>query len=263
MNHPAPEQGPHPALEVEDLTVRYGPLTALDAVSLSVDDGEIVGIIGPNGAGKSSSFAGITNVVPRSGTVRLYGEVVDRLPTQVLARRGLRRTFQQNSFYSELTVLENAMAAFEVAHGTSLAGALVLPWRESRRRRSCRDDARQLLLDFGVDRRYHDRRPDDLPHGLQRSLSIVLSYGAGARVLLVDEPAAGVGGADMQALVDLLVRLRDQGLAIVLIEHHMDLVMGVVNRLTVIDRGRTIAAGAPSEVRHHPEVLAAYLGRTA
>lgn len=257
------EHGPHTALEVEDLTVRYGPLTALDGVSLSVDDGEIIGIIGPNGAGKSSSFAGITNAVRRTGTVRLYGDVVDRLPTQVLARKGLRRTFQQNSFYSELSVLQNAMAAFEVAHGTSLAGSLLMPWRESRRRRSCRDEAQRLLLDLGVDRRYHDRLPDDLPHGLQRSLSIVLSYGAGARVLLVDEPAAGVGGEDMQALADLLVRLRDQGLAIVLIEHHMDLVMGVVNRLTVIDRGHTIAAGAPEEVRHHPEVLAAYLGRTA
>ncbi len=258
-----PSTSPAPALQVADLTVRYGSLTALDGVSLSVDDGQIVGIIGPNGAGKSSSFAGMTNVVRREGSVRLYGEVVDKHPCQALARKGLRRTFQQNSFFDHLTVLQNAMASFEMARGTSLTASIFTPWRESRRRRDLQGDAKRLLLDFGVDRRYHDVRPGDLPHGLQRSLSIVLSYGAGARVLLVDEPAAGVGGEDMQALVDLLIRLRDQGLAIVLIEHHMDLVMGVVDELTVLDRGKTIAQGPPSQVQNDPEVLAAYLGRTA
>lgn len=251
------------ALKVDGLTVRYGSLTALSDVSMAVEDGEILGIIGPNGAGKSSSFAGITNAVKRTGSVELYGDNVDRYPTQTLARKGLRRTFQQNSFFSGFTVLENAMAAFQVELGSSLLASITTPWAEARQRHRCRADARSLLKDFGIDTRYHDRFPDDLPHGLQRSLSIVLSYGAGARVLLVDEPAAGVGGDDMQALADLLRRLRDQGLAIVLIEHHMDLVMGVVDRLLVIDRGNSIAYGDPSEVQKNPDVLAAYLGRTA
>lgn len=251
------------ALEVDALTVQYGSLTALSQVSMSVRDGEILGVIGPNGAGKSSSFAGITNAVKRTGSVALYGENVDGQPTQSLARKGLRRTFQQNSFFGGFTVLENAVAAFQVECGTSLLSSIATPWVEARQRRRCRADAKALLEGFGVDTRYHGLYPDDLPHGLQRSLSIVLSYGAGAKVLLVDEPAAGVGGDDMQALADLLRRLRGQGLAIVLIEHHMDLVMGVADRLLVIDRGNTIAYGEPASVQKNSDVLAAYLGRTA
>ncbi len=261
---PAPrDEGAVLALQVEHLTVRYGSLTALSDVSWTVDDGEILGVIGPNGAGKSSSFAAVSGTVPSQGTCILYGRSTAGMSTQAIARAGLRRTFQQNSFFGGLTVLENAMATFQVEGGTRLGASIVTPWREARERARCREQAAALLEDFGVDRRYHGLFPDDVPYGLQRVLSIVLAYGGGTRVLLVDEPAAGVGGADMQALADLLRELRRRGTAMVLIEHHMDLVMDIVDRLCVIDRGHQIAYGSCAQVQQDPAVLEAYLGRTA
>ncbi|QYN26370.1 ABC transporter ATP-binding protein [Amycolatopsis sp. DSM 110486] len=252
-----------PALRVADLCVHYGSLRALSDVSWTVSDGEILGIIGPNGAGKSSSFAAVTNTVRRTGTVELYGSNVDSVPTHRLSRRGLRRTFQQNSFYSGLSVLDNAAATFAVENGVPLAGSVFTPWREAKQRSRTRKAAADLLTDFGIPARYHGMFPDNIPYGLQRCLSIVFAYGAGARVLLVDEPAAGVGGEDMHNLAELLLQLRDRGLAVVLIEHHMDLVMEIVDRLLVIDRGEPIAYGEPEAVQRDPAVLEAYLGRPA
>jgi branched-chain amino acid transport system ATP-binding protein len=256
-------EGTGAALTVEGLTVRYGSLVALSEVAWSVDDGELLGVIGPNGAGKSSSFAAVTNTVRHDGVVHLHGRTTRGQSTERLARRGLRRTFQQNSFFGGLSVLENAMATFQVQESTPLLSSIVTPWREARERSRTRARAAELLTEFGIDRRYHGSFPDDVPYGLQRVLSIVLAYGGGTRVLLVDEPAAGVGGSDMQSLADLLRELRRRQLAMVLIEHHMDLVMEIVDRLVVIDRGRRIAYGSPAEVQRSPAVLEAYLGESA
>jgi len=259
----APGRSEAPALRVRNLTVRYGSLCALSGVSWSVADGEILGVIGPNGAGKSTCFAAVSNAVRRDGEAELYGISTTGVPAHRLARRGLRRTFQRNAFFGRLTVLENAMAALHVSRGAGLLSSIGMPWREARRRAEIRRAAAELLTEFGVPVRYHDLRPDDVPYGLQRMLSVVLAYGGGARVLLVDEPAAGVGGADMRALADLLRELRGRGLAMVLIEHHMDLVMEIVDRLAVLDRGQLIAYGAVEQVQRDPAVLEAYLGLSA
>jgi branched-chain amino acid transport system ATP-binding protein len=255
--------GGEPLLRVVGLTVRYGALTALRDMSWHVAAGEILGIIGPNGAGKSSCFAAVTHAVPRAGDVWLAGTRITGLPTHRLARLGLRRTFQQNAFFGELTLLENAMAAMLREHSTSLPRSIVLPWREMAARRRAEAAAAKLLSSFGIARADHGKRPGDIAYGTQRLLSVVLAYGAGARALLIDEPAAGTGGSDMQRLVDLLVDLRRRGVAVVVIEHHMDLIMAVADRIVVIEQGRKLAEGTPAEIQRNEAVLEAYLGRAA
>jgi branched-chain amino acid transport system ATP-binding protein len=250
-------------LRVEGLGVRYGALVALDDMSWEIDAGRILGIIGPNGAGKSSCFAAVTNSVPHAGEVFLDGVRVTDRPTWDLAALGLRRTFQQNAFFGELTVLENTMGAMISEHATGLVTSIVAPWRESARRRRAAAEAGQLLTSFGIDESYHHRLPGSIPYGVQRLLSVVLAYGLGARALLLDEPAAGTGGPDMRRLAQLLVDLRARGLAIVVIEHHMDLIMSVADHIVVIDQGRRLAEGTPAAIQRNPAVLEAYLGRSA
>ena len=243
--------------------MRYGALTALSDMSWQVSGGEVLGIIGPNGAGKSSCFAAVTNAVRRQGKVHLDGRDVGDLPTHELARLGLRRTFQHNAFFGELSLLENAAASMLREHSTSLVQSLALPWREAATRRRAEAAATELLSSFGIPVSEHGKRPGDIAYGTQRLLSIVLAYGAGARALLIDEPAAGTGGTDMQRLVDLLVDLRRRGVAVVVIEHHMDLIMAIADRIVVIDQGRKLAEGTPAEIQRNEAVLEAYLGRAA
>jgi branched-chain amino acid transport system ATP-binding protein len=250
-------------LRVEGLTVRYGALTALNDMSWQVEAGEILGIIGPNGAGKSSCFAAVTNAVRRQGHVHLAGRDVTDVPTYELARLGLRRTFQQNAFFGELTLLENAMAAMLLQHSTSLGRSIAMPWREAATRHEAERAAAALLTSFGIAASDHGKHPGDIAYGTQRLLSVVLAYGAGAQALLIDEPAAGTGGPDMKRLADLLVDLRRRGVAVVVIEHHMDLIMAIADRIVVIDQGCKLAEGLPAEIQRNEAVLEAYLGRAA
>lgn len=252
-----------PVLRVEGLGVRYGALVALQDMSWEVDAGQILGIIGPNGAGKSSCFAAVTNSVAHEGDVFLDGTCVTRVPTWDLAALGLRRTFQQNAFFGELTVLENTMGAVISEHSTGLVTSIVAPWKEAASRRRAAQESARLLTSFGIDPAYHGGLPGSIPYGVQRLLSVALAHGLGARALLLDEPAAGTGGPDMRRLAQLLIDLRARGTAIVVIEHHMDLIMTVADRIVVIDQGRRLAEGSPAEIQRNPAVLEAYLGRPA
>jgi len=249
-----------PVMRVEGLSVSFGALHALSDVSWACGRGEILGLIGPNGAGKSTCFEASTHLVPRRGRVYLDEEDISSLPPGKLFFRGVRRAFQQNAFYGGMTVRENMAAVIQHEFGTPLSTAVFLPWVEARRRRRAHARAEELLESFGVAAEFHSCLPADIPYGVQRMLSVAMAYAGGAKVLLLDEPAAGLGGADMARLTSLLLRLKNEGVALVVIEHHMDLIMSVADRIVVLDQGRVLATGTPAEVREDPRVLDAYLG---
>lgn len=250
-------------LGVQNLRVAFGALVALDGVSWEVRPGEILGIIGPNGAGKSTCYNATTNLVTRSGSVTIDGQDVTDVPASRLAALGLRRAFQQNAFFTDMTVLDNMISVIQPSYGTGLLRAILRPVSEYRRAAQARDFAVQALIDMGIGPEFHDRLPGEIPYGTQRMLSIALANGTGARILLLDEPAAGLGGDDMRRLCDRLLALRAAGMAIVIIEHHMDLIMQITDRIVVLDRGRLLAYGTPAKIRSNPAVLEAYLGRDA
>lgn len=258
----APPRGATPLLRVEGLDVRYGALVALDDVSWSVAPGELLGIIGPNGAGKSSCFEAVTAMLPRSGRVFFEGRDITATPPHMLVDLGLKRAFQQNAFFDDLSALANMVVALGRQSNPNLVQSVFRPVASARFHQKSAKTAAEQLVRFGIPREFHDMSPKELPYGVQRMLSIALAYGAGARVLLLDEPAAGLGGEDMNRLKELLADLKQEGVAMVVIEHHMDLIMSVADRIFVLDLGKELAYGSPSEVQHDKRVLDAYLGRT-
>jgi branched-chain amino acid transport system ATP-binding protein len=247
------------ALSVEGVTVRFGGLTALDDVSLDVAPGEVVGVIGPNGAGKTTLFNVICGFVrPAGGTVSWRGGSLNRVRPHDLAGLGIARTLQGVGLFAGLTAVENVMVGAErAARAGVLSASLGLP-RSDRDERRLRALALDALGQLGV-AEVADRLPGTLPFGVQKRVALARALVSRPRLLLLDEPAGGLSAADLEELGQRVRELRGD-MSVLLVEHHMDLVMSVCDRVVVLDFGRRVAHGTPAEVQADPRVLDAYLG---
>jgi branched-chain amino acid transport system ATP-binding protein len=248
-------------LALHELTRRFGGLVAVDRVSMDIQTGEIHGLIGPNGAGKTTILNLVSGLSrPSSGRIDLAGQDVTGVPAERLAAMGIRRTFQNLKLFNELTVLQNVMVGLHANGHTGVIEAIVGGHRYRDEERTMRLDSLAALDTVGLTGR-SDHRAAELAYGHRRLLEIARALVAKPKLLLLDEPAAGLNPSEAASLIDLIDRINTRGVTIVLIEHQMDVIMAACSRVTVLNYGRKLAEGTPAEIRANERVIEAYLGR--
>ena len=245
-------------LEINSVSKQFGGLTALDNVSFQVEEGEIRGLIGPNGAGKSTMFKNIAGFqVPTMGNIRYQGQSIEGKKPHTIAEMGIVRTFQETTLFQELSVFENALVGTHIRARSNVFSAVL--GLDRLKQEAASEKVMEVLEFMGLVER-KDQLASELPLGSQRALALSIALVSEPKVMLMDEPFAGMNGEETSHMMDLTRKVRESGITVVLVEHDMKAVMGLCNYLTVLNFGQVLAQGTPEEVRNNDKVIEAYLG---